>query len=67
MARNKCNYLLRNSLINKKKYSIETLVVVYNKLNLNNILVLNAKKIEFKLNLLFYNIHMQNNNQKTLA
>ena len=59
--------IIAQFLSTTKKYSIETLVVVYNKLNLNNILVLNAKKIEFKLNLLFYNIHMRNNNQKTLA
>ena len=36
----------------------------YNKLNFTNISISNAKKIEFKLNLLFYNIHVQHDNQK---
>ena len=43
------------------KNSILTLLVAYNKLLLNftNISVSNDKKIKFKLNLLFYNIHLQ--------
>ena len=32
--------------------------VAYNKLNFTNISISNAKKIEFELNLSFYNIHM---------
>ena len=40
--------------------------MAYNKQNFTNISVSNAKKIEFKFNLLFYNIHMQHDNQKTL-
>ena len=59
-AINYCEILFNN---NK---SIQTLVVAYNKLNFNNILESNAKKIEFKLNLLLYNIHIQHANQKTL-
>ena len=41
--------------------------MAYNKQNFTNISVSNAKKIEFKLNLLFYNIRLQHGNQKTLA
>ena len=37
------------------------MVVAYIKLNFTNISVLNAKKIEF------YSIHIQDDNQKTLA
>ena len=33
--------------------------MAYHKLNFTNISVSNAKKIEFKLNILFYNIHLQ--------
>ena len=41
--------------------------MVYNKLNFTNISVSNAKKIEFQLNILIYNIHMQHDNQKTIT
>ena len=49
------------------KNSIQTLLVAYNKMNCTNISVSNAKKIEFKRNLLFYNIYMQHVNQKSVA
>ena len=49
------------------KNSISTLVVAYNKLNFTDISVPNAKKIEFKLKIWFYHIHVQHDNQKTLA
>ena len=41
--------------------------MAYHKLNFTDISVSNAEKIEFKLNLLFYNIHMQQDYQKTVA
>ena len=41
--------------------------MAYSKLNYTNISISNAKKIEFKLNLLFYNIHLQHDKQKTLV
>ena len=48
-----------------KNIPLKLMVVAYNKLNFTNISVSNAKKIEFKPNLLFYYIHTQHNNQKT--
>ena len=59
--------LIIAQFLSTTKNSILTLVVAYIKLNLTNISVSNAKKIEFMLNLLFYNIHLQHENEKTLA
>ena len=59
--------LIIAQFLSKTKNSILTLVVAYIKLNLTNISVSNAKKIEFMLNLLFYNIHLQHENEKTLV
>ena len=41
--------------------------MAYSKLNFTKISASNAKKMEFKLKLLFYNIHLQHDNQKTPA
>ena len=59
--------LIIAQFLSTTKNSILTLVVAYIKLNHTNISVSNAKKIEFMLNLLFYNIHLQHENEKTLA
>ena len=64
MAR-KMQLVIAQFLLTTKKIPLKLMVVAFNKLNFTNILVSNAKKIEFKLNLLFYNIHMQHDNQKT--
>ena len=47
-------HLIIAQFLSTTKNSITTLEVAYNKLNCTNILVSHAKKMEFKLNLLFY-------------
>jgi len=55
-AINYCAISFNNKIFN--------LNIKLNELNFTNIAISNAKKIEFKLKILFYHIHVQHDNQK---